>query len=704
MAELAPDVLAGLEPEVLAELEPRVLAELAESEPQVLTELAETEPAALEELAEAEPETLAELAEVEPDVLKELADAAPKLWEELAETPLPDMKELFPEEPELWLDPEESFTEFLPEETREELSPEAQEAARRQALEALYPEEPEEEQPERKLPVKAVVAGIVAAILLMITAGLGGVGVYVKGLDTIYPNLSVMDVDLGGMTVQQAEAALLAADVGDMEKTAIALELPGATLELSYGDVGFIHSAEEIAQMAYDYGRQGGTVGNTIRYLSCALGAQDFTQEILELPSRGYVEALLESAVIQAELALNEEVQLDQEAQTLTVIKGAQYIELDRTKLLQMLMKAIEDQDYGVLTYTPKTSGGTGDELELLCQQYAAEVSDAYYDPDTGEIVPEVVGVAFDEALVRQQWEQAKVGDEVTLSVLVTEPKETEEHLKEVLFSKTLAENVTSLQNSSPNRNHNIKKAVEKLNGLVLMPGEQLSYNQLLGKRTKENGYLPAPAYSGGEVVEEYGGGICQVSSGLYYCALLSQMQIDERTNHTFRVSYADLSYDATVSWGAPDFKFTNQRDYPIRIEASVNGSELRVAMVGTDNGKYVKLTNSSRYGYTDPEYPDVVTGIYSEAVRWVYDSATNALLDKQKLGTDFYRYHDEQIQYPSPTPEVTPSPTAAPTPVPTPVPTAAPTPTPVPEATPTPAPTAEPTPAPTPVSDPPAP
>ena len=122
-----------------------------------------------------------------------------------------------------------------------------------------------------------------------------------------------------------------------------------------------------------------------------------------------------------------------------------------------------------------------------------------------------------------------------------------------------------------------------------------------------------------------------------------------------------------------------------------------------------MKLSNSSWAAYTNPEYPTVQTAIQSQAVRRVYDSASNALLKTEKLGVDTYMLHDEEINYPTPTPEATPAPTptVAPTatpvvtPAPTEVPAVTPAPTPVPTPEPTPVVTPEPTPEPTPVPTP---
>lgn len=571
-----------------------------------------------------------------------------------------------------------------------------------QSIKDLYPEEAvvqeeepdeEDEKEDRRKKLKIVGLGVLTAVVLFVAVVFGGSFLFGGKGDTIYPKVTIAGVEIGGMTVEEAEEALTDIGLDDLGNTAVTVEIPGGEVVASFEDIGFHKTAEEAAALAYEYGRDGGTFSNAIKYFRCKMGSTDLTKYVKDDASKVYLSNLVSKAVADAQLALNAEVVIDDQAQTLTVIKGAENISLSEDAILKLLTKAVDSGEYGTVTYEPKATSSAKEEIAALREAYCKEAQDAYYDKETGEIIAEVIGIEFDDNAVLAQWDAAEIGEAVALNVTVTMPKYTAEHLKEVLFSKTLGESVTSLKNSSSNRNTNIRNAVEKLDGLVLMPGEQLSYNHLLGKRTAENGYLEADAYVGGEVVKEYGGGICQVSSGLYYCALLGNLQIDERSNHTFRVNYASPSYDATVSWGGPDFKFTNNREYPIRIEASMTSDALTVRIVGTDDGTYVKLTYSSRAAYTDSEYPDVQTGIYSEATRTVYNTATGAVLSKERMGTDFYKLHDEQIVYPSPSPEVTPSPTPTVTPSPTPVVTPTPTPAPTPE--PTPVPTPEPTPVP---------
>lgn len=102
------------------------------------------------------------------------------------------------------------------------------------------------------------------------------------------------------------------------------------------------------------------------------------------------------------------------------------------------------------------------------------------------------------------------------------------------------------------------------------MPGEEFSFNQVVGKRTIEEGYKDAKIYQDGKVVDGLAGGICQISSTLYNAVIKANLEIVERRNHSFTTSYVKAGRDATVVYGVIDFKFKNTRTYPIKIEGSV--------------------------------------------------------------------------------------------------------------------------------------
>ena len=167
------------------------------------------------------------------------------------------------------------------------------------------------------------------------------------------------------------------------------------------------------------------------------------------------------------------------------------------------------------------------------------------------------------------------------IPIKVTTPLVTTNNIGTEAFPDLLATYSTNYSASNVNRTTNIKLASAKINGIVLMPGEAFSYNTTVGKRTAANGFKPAAVYSGGEVTTGIGGGICQVSSTLYNSVLLSNLQILERHNHGFNTGYVPAGRDATVSWGGPDFKFKNSRNYPIKIICTNSGETITTKIFG---------------------------------------------------------------------------------------------------------------------------
>ena len=169
-----------------------------------------------------------------------------------------------------------------------------------------------------------------------------------------------------------------------------------------------------------------------------------------------------------------------------------------------------------------------------------------------------------------------------------------------------------------------------------------------MGQRTAEAGFLEAGAYDNGEVVQEIGGGICQVSSTLYCAIMFAQLETVERTNHYFKVDYLDYGLDATVSWPSPDFKFKNSRDYPVKIVAYCNDEDksLTIEIWGTDvDGSYVELRTTKLVVY-DSVYVNTAVGYGVSAYRTVYDAEGNFLYEVEEPYGIYYR-HDDEIQWP---------------------------------------------------------
>jgi len=132
-----------------------------------------------------------------------------------------------------------------------------------------------------------------------------------------------------------------------------------------------------------------------------------------------------------------------------------------------------------------------------------------------------------------------------------------------------------------PNRNHNIALAASKLRGVLILPGQDFSYNQTVGPRTAELGYLPAPVLLNNILVPGDGGGVCQVSSTLFNVALLGDLTILERHNHTRPVAYLPIGRDATVVYGGQDLRFQNTTGHPLLLWSAVRGRRLTITLYG---------------------------------------------------------------------------------------------------------------------------
>ncbi|RCK81815.1 MAG: Vancomycin B-type resistance protein VanW [Candidatus Ozemobacter sibiricus] len=129
-------------------------------------------------------------------------------------------------------------------------------------------------------------------------------------------------------------------------------------------------------------------------------------------------------------------------------------------------------------------------------------------------------------------------------------------------------------------RNINLRIAAEKVDGIILQPGEEFSFNRIVGPRGRKEGFQPAGVISNGKVVPGLGGGICQVSTTLYRCALLSAMKIVERHNHSIYdgIAYAQRGLDAAVVWGAKDFRFVNTLNTPVLILCQAGRGSVKAA------------------------------------------------------------------------------------------------------------------------------
>lgn len=311
------------------------------------------------------------------------------------------------------------------------------------------------------------------------------------------------------------------------------------------------------------------------------------------------------------------------------------------------------------IKYSPVKHKLDENEIKTLHEQISKEVKNATLDKNNNYAVIEgQVGAKFDLEEATKKYNKTAQGKQFTVDATIIQPKINKETLEKNLFRDVLGEYTTTVTGSSVRRN-NVKLAGEKCNNVILLPGEEFSYNNVVGKRTKANGFGEAAAYLNGETVQEVGGGICQTSSTLYNAVLYANLKITERKNHTFVSGYVPIGRDATVSWGGPDFKFKNDQDYPIKIVVSYVNNKITTKILGTniDNIKVeiksqkLSSTNFNTKYEDDPTLPEGQTvvkqagtqGSKAKSWRYVYD-ANGKLISSKEEAYSVYKGHDEII------------------------------------------------------------
>ena len=258
--------------------------------------------------------------------------------------------------------------------------------------------------------------------------------------------------------------------------------------------------------------------------------------------------------------------------------------------------------------------GWNEDTLRSKISQIAADVyvkgQDAdveSFDPDTGKFTftSEVTGYELDSddlyAQITQAVANGNVNANIEAKIIEVAPEHTVEYMKEHFGRISYAQTKTT---SNSDRNRNIKLATAEFNGMRIEPGETLSFNKTTGERTEAKGYRPAGAYSGGVLVQEPGGGVCQVSTTLYNAAVKADLEIIERSPHSRVSDYVPIGLDAAVNWPSQDFKFKNTSDYPIFIVAEFSDQKLTFKIYGKqlDDGMYIKLESEKTETIAAPE------------------------------------------------------------------------------------------------------
>ena len=378
-------------------------------------------------------------------------------------------------------------------------------------------------------------------------------------------------------------------------ETSIATE----TLSISF-------NIEKAVNEAFNIGRSGNILQNNLEVLKTAISPVNIS------PDFSIDEEQLKTSLSDISTKLPD-----------TVIQSGYYIEDNNIILTKgrtgYIVNVDEMSNY--IIDSIKNLNINGNSLEIITEEQSPEAldidaihneiykqaSDAYFTQDPYAVYPSENGLDFAISVEEAKAMLQEDKEEYTIPLKTLYPNVTTNMIGQEAFPDLLSSFPTYYSTSDRDRTTNLILAANKINGTVLMPGEVFSYNQVVGERTIAAGYKEAPIYVSGEVVDGLGGGICQVTTTLYNAVVLANLEIVERSNHQFVPSYAKASRDATVVYGSIDFKFKNNRNYPIKILCSVSNGVVNFAIYGlkTADDYEVEITSritSQTSNYTNSE------------------------------------------------------------------------------------------------------
>lgn len=425
--------------------------------------------------------------------------------------------------------------------------------------------------------------------------------------DTIYPGVYVDGVNVGGMTLAQAQTAVEQVSATGGGEFAITVNIGNKSWSIDSAKVPMTRNVEQVLSQAHTLGRSNTTA---IRGTSVT-PFQERLNAALSLRTQP--------------VSLQTGVTYDKDTIRQLTDSIAAYVNRDP------INASVASFDFNTRSFTFNSdSSGCYVDADALYSQVIAKL-DGGESYATITMEPEIVLASVTKA--------------------------------ELMNSFKKVSSYTTETTSNSNRNTNIKLSAAAINGTTVLPGETFSFNQATGQRTAEKGYLPAAAIAGGQSVDEIGGGVCQTSSTLFNAVARANMEIVERSPHAWPSNYVEKGMDATVNWPNLDFKFKNTSDWPIFIVAYYQSRKVTVEIYGMSLGDGITIDLESVVTYTS-DLPTEVKYVLNTSLapgeqkttvkaRRGYEVDTYKIwyqngqeIKQEKLFKSTYRTYQETVEY----------------------------------------------------------
>ena len=419
------------------------------------------------------------------------------------------------------------------------------------------------------------VLAIVIIAIIIIIALLSTIFAFLNsGKNTILKGISINGLSVEGLTEEEA-IAFATEKLNNLDRE-IELKANGETFVMTQAQIEVQYKIKDAVEKAYKIGRQGNIFQNNFAIINTMIKKTNIEIEIT------YNEELLEKLIQDINVKIpngmvDNTYCIEEEKLIITRGKGGQVIDTDSAA--KMITENIKTQNSNTIELKTEYRECPEIDIDKIYSEVKTEPQDASYKTNPFEIIPHKNGVDFDLEKARELLQEDK--EEYEIDLIITKPKVLTNEIGDEAFPNLLSSFSTKYDETNVSRSKNLKIAMSKLNGVVVMPGEVCSYNKTLGKRTVEEGYQYANGFAAGKVVPMLAGGICQISSTLYDAVLYANLDIVERHNHMFQATYVEPGKDATVVYGSLDFKFKNTRKNPIMIKTKCSGGLAEIKIFG---------------------------------------------------------------------------------------------------------------------------
>jgi len=540
---------------------------------------------------------------------------------------------------------------------------------------------------ERKKQQRILLICLLAALVVLLI--LAVVMVFVlrssNDKDTIPANVYAAGVNLGGMTKEEAAAALKEATENTYSRIDMTVQVLDTQLVLSPAQTGASLDINAVIEAAFAYSNKSQNSSYTISIVEYLNLDTEYIQSVLAELGTKYSTTLKQSTceVIGVRPSMDlPDKNPETPHQTIKIYIGTAEYGLNTSALFEQIMDAYNINIFHVTgectVITPKPL-----DLDAIYEQYCTPPVNAEFDSDTFIVTPEQYGYGFDLEALKAAVEDAAYGSTVTMDLHFIKPDITSDFYTNDIFQDILSTYATKLSDDAA-WNTNLRLVCEALNGHIIKSGEEFSFNDVVGKPTIKRGFQRVNIFVGRSYQEVLGGGICQAASTLYACALLADLEIVERTSHSYVHDFIQQGLDAEVYYGSSDFRFKNTTDQPIRIDAAVEDGSIKISLVGSDNKDYTvkisyKVSKTKQPGivyntmlFDNPggyQNGDILTegiaGCNVSVYQKKYNKDTGRLTDQVLVSESYYAKRDAVVVQiyvePAPEPEPEPEPSTDP-------------------------------------------